>query len=51
MEHITIKEIGNDLFQLTPEQGYKLYNEATQRTYSEAVCSYDEIKDFKAVAV
>ena len=40
MEHITVKEIGDGLVRLVPEEGYQLYNTITRRTYSEA-----EVKD------
>ena len=49
MEHINIKPLGDSLFLLTPDKGYKLYNEVTQRTYSEATCQEGNVKDFIAV--
>ena len=51
MEHVIITEMGDDFLQLTPEAGYKLYNEAVQRYYSEAVVKKDAVDRFAAVKV
>jgi len=51
MEHITITELPNGLFKLTPDQGFMLMNSATQMLYSEAIVKEREINRFVAVAV
>lgn len=37
MEHIKIEELQDGFYKLTADEGYKLYNQVTQRTYSEAI--------------
>lgn len=49
MEHITIIELGNELFKLIPESGWVLYNKVSRTRHSEAVVKEERIKDFVAV--
>lgn len=49
MEHIIVTELKDDFLLLTPEAGYKLYNEVAQRYYSEAIVNKDSVKRFTAV--
>lgn len=49
MEHITIKDLGNGFYRLTPDEGYMLKNKINSNLYSEAVTK--EPKQFEAVAV
>jgi hypothetical protein len=37
MEHIIVKDLGNGFYNLTPEDGYILYNKVTRTYHSEAV--------------
>lgn len=48
IEHITIKDLGNGYFQLTPDRGFKLQDK-NGRIYSNAVTKRP--KNFVAVAV
>ena len=47
MEHIKAEELQDGFYKLTPEEGYKLYNQVTQRTYSEAITKTP--RDFVAI--
>lgn len=47
MEHIIIKDLGNGYYNLTPEDGYMLYNTNNGMTYMEAVTKTPNI--YKAV--
>lgn len=48
-EHIIVTPIGNDLVRLTPEPGYRLYNDITRRFYSVAEIGADTKHPFVAV--
>ena len=43
---ITVQDLGNGYFSLTPEPGYILLNTRTQRTHSQAVVK--DVRPFKA---
>lgn len=47
MEHIIIQNLDNGLLRLTPEEGYRLYNDLTQTFVSEAIVK--SAKGFRAV--
>ena len=47
MEHIYIKELEDGFYELKPYEGYILWNENTQRKYSEAITK--STKGFVAV--
>lgn len=49
MEHIIVTERTDGNYLLTAEEGWKLYNVNTQRTYSEAVVSEEYMKMWRAV--
>lgn len=51
MEHIKIKQINDSFVELTPDNGYKLYNKVTQSTFSEAVVKNENVKDFYAIPI
>ena len=47
MDNIKIEETQDGFYKLTPDEGYKLYNQVTQRTYSEAITKTP--RDFVAI--
>lgn len=49
MEHITIKNLGNGFYELTPKDGYMLKNKINGNLYSEAVTKKPQM--FEAVIV
>lgn len=49
MEHLTIKDLGNGFYKLTPEEGYMLRNKFNGNLYSEAVCKQEHTHNFEAV--
>jgi hypothetical protein len=51
MEHVTITNLGNEIVRLTPDNGYQLYDDRTQRTYSDAVVKESDVKHFRAVKI
>ena len=51
MEHIIVTDLGNGLLRLTPEAGYRLYNDIAQRQYTEAVVKEENVGLFVAVKV
>lgn len=48
-QHIKIKKLADDLYKLTPDAGYVLYNKISSTRHSEAVVKEERIKDFVAV--
>jgi hypothetical protein len=51
MEHINVKNLGNGMVRLTPDNGYQLYDDRTQRTYSDAVVKESDVKHFRAAKI
>lgn len=51
MEHVTIKDMGNGMVKLTPDEGYMLVDSRTQRTYSEAVVKEKDVRNFSVVQI
>lgn len=49
MEHITIKDLGNGFYDLTPEEGFMLRNKMNGMTYMEAVTKTPS--NYEAVAI
>lgn len=49
MEHIIVTERTDGYYLLVAEEGWKLYNVNTQRTYSEAVVAESDMKMWSAV--
>lgn len=49
MKHITITEIGNNLYKLVPFDGYLLIYITTKQTYSDAVVHKNKIRYFDTV--
>lgn len=51
MEHINVKNLGNGMVRLTPDNGYMLMDDRTKKLYSEAVVKEDDVKHFRAVKI
>lgn len=51
MEHINVKNLGNGMVRLTPDNGYTLYNVRTRQNYSEAVVKENQKSIFRAVKI
>ena len=51
MEHINVKNLGNGMVKLTPDNGYVLIDNRSRRTYSEAVIRGTDVKYFRAVKI
>lgn len=51
MEHINVKDLGNGMVRLTPDNGYMLFNARTRRNYSEAVVEESRKSIFRAVKI
>ena len=51
MEHVIITNLGGGMVRLVPETGYRLFEERTGRTYSEAVVKEEDKRFFYAEAV
>lgn len=51
MQHVTIKEVNDSFVELTPDDGYMLYNRVTQTKFSEAVVKNENVKDFYAIPI
>lgn len=49
MAHIIIEDLGNELYKLTPESGWVLYNKISRTRHSEAVVKEEHLHDFVAV--
>lgn len=50
MEHITIKELGDNRVRLKGEKGYKVYDKQTGRKFSEVECDKSELNRYCAIA-
>lgn len=51
MEHVKISPYKDGFFSLRAENGYRLFDTASQRFFSEAVVKPNEVKNFKSVKV
>ena len=51
MEHIIVTELADGFVLLTPDAGYKLYHETSERYHSEAVVPEESMRYFTAVKV
>jgi hypothetical protein len=51
MEHINVKNLGNGMVKLIPDNGYMLYDDRTQKQYSEAVVKESDVRHFSAVKI
>lgn len=49
MQHITKKTINDSFVEITPDDGYMLYNRVTQTMFSEAIVKNENVKDFYAI--
>lgn len=51
MEHITQKDLENGMVMLTPDDGYMLFDERTQKRHSEAVVKKEYVRYFNAMPI
>ena len=51
MEHINVENLGNGMVRLMPYGGYMLFDDRTQRQYSEAVVKEADANHFSAFAI
>ena len=49
MAHIIIEDLGNELYKLTPQSGWVLYNKISRTRHSEAVVKENKMSQFVAV--
>lgn len=51
LEHIIVTILPNGYFELTPEEGYILFDKRTKHLHSKAIVSNRSIQNFSAVEI